>query len=132
MYIDILNFIKPNTSLSQFVQEYATLSLQLANVEHQSFYFKRGLEANQKRLTTLKASYNSKRQYINSHSLDAMIQQKREKEEKLNSTDWYSMGMITRIARSGLLSDIAFLEDCIEIKSLFPWLPEVEEIIEDF
>lgn len=118
----------PTNNIGGLILTYFHLKQKLEHKELQTFYFKKGLESNVRRLQRLRKSYASVRNFYNSHSLDDLIQLKNERQEQLDRIKSGSrINMITGIWVNSLRSNLAQLDAILPLKRDFEILATIDE-----
>lgn len=114
---DLLVKSKNESSLENIIIEYSTLKQKVENSDNQSWYFQKGLEASNQRLSSLNNDYEEIRELFNESTIDDFIERINENYSITSSYEGKSMGAIQLMYYSYKLSESRFYNELIRLKS---------------
>lgn len=116
---DLLNLLTPGMPFYlNILMVYLVLHEKLREPEKQSWYFRRGLVANQQRLKRLQADFEMIREHFNACSVDDLLTERNEKQKHLDYIlSKPGIGLLLQIAYRSSRARINYLDDMIALKS---------------
>jgi hypothetical protein len=115
-----------NSSLARILLEYATLVQKVEAPSGQSWYFKKGLEANKKRILDLTKEFNDIKDMFNDATIDALLGKINENSEGKRHYEKYGMNTIQQMHYSKMNSENEFLRELIRLKSKTKSLRDID------
>lgn len=122
---------KNESSLENIIIEYSTLKQKVENSDNQSWYFQKGLEASNQRLTSLNNDYEEIRKLFNDSTIDDFIERINGNSSITSSYEGKSMGAIQLLYYSYKLSESRFFNELIRLKSKTELLMPIECYLEN-
>ena len=115
-----------SSSLARILLEYATLVHKVEASSGQSWYFKQGLEANNKRILDLTEEFNGIKDMFNTSTIDALLDKINENSEGKRHYQKYGMNTIQQMHYSKMNSENEFLRELIRLKSKTKSLRDID------
>ena len=120
-----------SSSLARILLEYATLTQKMESPDSQSWYFKKGLEANRKRILRLKKEFNDIKDIFNAATVDTLLSRIDENLVVKLHYEKHGMGMIGQMHYSKVISENEFLRELIRLKSKTKSLHDIDYYLEN-
>ena len=120
-----------SSSLSRILLEYATLTQKMESPESQSWYFKKGLEANKKRILRLKKEFNNIKDIFNAATVDTLLSKIDENLEIKSHYEGRGVGMIGQMHYSSVVSQNKFLRELVRLKGKTNSLHDIDYYLEN-
>lgn len=119
------------TSLANLILNYASLKQKIENTNEYSWYFKRGLDSNLKKLAALSADFERIRKLFNEANVDFFLQKIAENDAYLIKLEGKYKSFSQRILYSWKISNIQFLKELIQLKSNVKTLKPIDYYLEN-
>jgi hypothetical protein len=104
--------------LGKLILEISVLSEKLVNLNSQSFYFKKGIEANIERLSSLKAQFNKLRTEVNTADTDSLLEQIQFTQGEIKKINRSSTSLIIKeIVVQSFTSKIQYLQIILGLRA---------------
>lgn len=122
---------KNESSLATILVEYASLKQKLEDTENHSWYFNKGIESYEERLSELTDDYEDIRELFNEAPIDFYIHKINENKRKISNYEKCDMNAITYIAHSALSNENEFFTELIRLKSKINLLMPLDYYLEN-
>ncbi len=113
---DLLLKKESDTYIGGIILDYLSLKQKLKNIDKQSWYFKNGLQANRKKLISLRKSYKKLREDYNKVTINDLKQNIVDAEKLIKDRYSKRINSIEMYHYRYLLSEISFNEELIYTK----------------
>ena len=130
----LLTGFQSTTGIQSLLRNIVVLQAKLANPSGQDFYFQKGLDSHQRHLDEMKAEYAEMVSIANGNTLDdllAQIKELEEKAQKICSPESTHPIFVKTMVQASSKAQISYLQDLVSAKGTFGTLKPLEELLKD-